>query len=183
MVLLQPGRLGDEIVDTTPDEGLLLGVLNSTPVIDGVPIDSFADTARARAWLAGAGGVGTETELRHVLEVRELLQAVVRGEQPADVLAPVLGGTVYVPEIKDGRIACALSVPPDRALALRAVLTWDALAKASPGRLRPCANEECRLFLIDHTKAGTARWCSMATCGNRMKARRHYQRARGPQDA
>jgi predicted RNA-binding Zn ribbon-like protein len=34
------------------------------------------------------------------------------------------------------------------------------------------------MFLIDHSKAGTARWCSMAVCGNRMKARRHYQRAR-----
>ena len=61
---------------------------------------------------------------------------------------------------------------------MRAVLTWDVLAKTSPGRLRPCANDECRLFLIDHSKAGTARWCSMAACGNRMKARRHYERVR-----
>jgi predicted RNA-binding Zn ribbon-like protein len=48
----------------------------------------------------------------------------------------------------------------------------------SPGRLPPCANEECRLFLIDRSKANAARWCSMAVCGNRMKARRHYQRSR-----
>ena len=48
----------------------------------------------------------------------------------------------------------------------------------SPGRLRPCANDECRLFLDDHSKANAARWCSMAVCGNRMKARRHYERAR-----
>lgn len=26
-----------------------------------------------------------------------------------------------------------------------------------------------------------ARWCSMAICGNRMKARRHYSRARSAQ--
>jgi predicted RNA-binding Zn ribbon-like protein len=71
-----------------------------------------------------------------------------------------------------------LSVPPDRELAVRAVLTWAALAKRSPGRLRPCANGECHLFLIDHRKANSARWCSMAACGNRMKARRHYQRVR-----
>ena len=72
-----------------------------------------------------------------------------------------------------------LSVPPERALAVRAVLAWDALQRRSPGRLRPCANTECRLFLIDHSKPNSARWCSMAACGNRMKARRHYQRARG----
>ena len=166
-------------MDVMPDDGLLLGVLNSTPVIDGVPTDSFADAARARAWLAEAGGAGTDVELRHVLEARDLLQAVVRGQRPADVLIPVLSGAVRVPEVRDGQLAWTLSAPQERDLAIRIVLAWDALAKASPGRLRPCANDECRLFLIDRTKAGTARWCSMAACGNRMKARRHYQRAAG----
>ena len=37
----------------------------------------------------------------------------------------------------------------------RAVLAWDALTKKSPGWL-PCANDQCHLFLIDHSKAGTA---------------------------
>jgi predicted RNA-binding Zn ribbon-like protein len=166
-------------VDAIADEDLLLGVLNSTPVIDGVATDSFADAARARAWLTEAGGAGTDAELRHLVEARGLLQAVVRGQRPADALAPVLADAARVPEVRDGQIAWTLSAPPERDLAVRIVLAWDALAKAGPGRLRPCANEECRLFLVDRTKAGTARWCSMATCGNRMKARRHYQRAAG----
>jgi predicted RNA-binding Zn ribbon-like protein len=163
---------------TASDEGFLLAVLNSTPVVDGMPADGFADTAGARAWLASAGGLGTEAELRHVLRVRQALQAVVRGEQPPAVLASELQGVTCIPAITDGQITWTLSVPPDRGLALRAVLAWDALAKRSPGRLRPCANDECRLFLIDRSKANAARWCSMAVCGNRMKARRHYQRAR-----
>ncbi|WP_425503278.1 CGNR zinc finger domain-containing protein [Psychromicrobium silvestre] len=45
-----------------------------------------------------------------------------------------------------------------------------------PGRLRPCANLECNKFLIDHSRPNTARWCSMADCGNRLKARRHQAR-------
>jgi predicted RNA-binding Zn ribbon-like protein len=166
------------VTDAASDEGFLLAVLNSTPVVDGVPTDGFADTARAQAWLASAGGAGTEAELRHVLEVRQALQAVVRGEQPPDVLAPALQGVTYVPAMADGQITWTLSVPPERELAVRAVLAWDALARHSPGRLRPCANDDCRLFLIDHSKANAARWCSMAVCGNRMKARRHYQRIR-----
>jgi predicted RNA-binding Zn ribbon-like protein len=48
-----------------------------------------------------------------------------------------------------------------------------------PGRLRACANPDCRRFLIDRSNANKARWCSMAVCGNRMKARLHYQRVRG----
>jgi predicted RNA-binding Zn ribbon-like protein len=169
------------MADALSDEVFLLAVLNSTPVIDGVPTDDFADTARTRAWLASAGGLGTEAEVQHVLGVRQALQAVVRGEQSPAVLAPALQGATCVPAITDGQITWTLSVPSERELAVRAVLTWDALAKQSPGRLRPCANDECRLFLIDRSKAGTARWCSMAVCGNRMKARRHYQRARNVQ--
>jgi predicted RNA-binding Zn ribbon-like protein len=169
------------MTETTPDEGFLLAVLNSTPVIDGVPTDDLADPARARTWLAGAGGLGTEAELRHVLEVRQALQAVVRGQQSPDVLAPVLQNVTSVPTMTDGQVTWTLSVPPERELAVRAVLAWDALASRSPGRLRPCANDECRLFLIDRSKANAARWCSMAVCGNRMKARRHYQRARNTQ--
>jgi predicted RNA-binding Zn ribbon-like protein len=163
---------------SAPDERLLLAILNSTPVINGVPTDDLADPGRARVWLAGAGGTGSEAEFQHVLEVRQALQAVVRGEQPPDVLTPALEGVAYVPGVADGQITWTLRVAPERELAVRAVLAWGALARHSHGRLRPCANDECRLFLIDHSKANAARWCSMAVCGNRMKARRRYQRIR-----
>ena len=76
--------------ESVPDEDFLLALLNSTPVVDGVPADDLADPARARAWLASAGGTGTDEELRQVLEARAALQAVVRGEQPPAVLAPLL---------------------------------------------------------------------------------------------
>ena len=167
------------MLDAVIDEGLLLALLNSTPVVGGVPTDSFADTARARGWQLSVGGTGTGNELRQLLEVRQALQAVVRGEQPADILAPALQGVSCIPAMVDGQVGWTLTTGPDRELAVRAILAWDALAKRSPGRLRPCANGECRLFLIDRTKGNTTRWCSMAACGNRMKARRHYQRSRG----
>jgi predicted RNA-binding Zn ribbon-like protein len=163
------------------DEGFLLALLNSTPVVDGVPTDDLADTGRALAWLAAVGGLGTEAELRHVREVRRVLQAVVRGSESPEVLAPALRGVACVPAIADGLVSWTRSVSPERELAVRAVLAWGVLARHSPGRLRACANDECRLFLIDRSKANAARWCSMAVCGNRMKARRHYQRARKAQ--
>ena len=56
------------------------------------------------------------------------------------------------------------------------VLEWARIQEELPGRLRPCANPECTKFLLDRSKPNTARWCSMAGCGNRMKARRHYAR-------
>jgi predicted RNA-binding Zn ribbon-like protein len=166
------------MADRAADEDFLLKILNSTPVVDGVPTDSFADTAAARAWLASVGGLGTEAELGHVLRVRQALQAVVRGLQPPDVLAPELREVTSVPALTGGQISWTLRLDPQRQLAIRAILAWDDLTRHSPGRLRPCANDECRLFLIDHSKANAARWCSMAACGNRIKARRHYERVR-----
>jgi predicted RNA-binding Zn ribbon-like protein len=166
------------MADALADTDFLLALLNSTPVVNGVLTDNLADPAPGRAWLAARGGLGTEAELRQVVKARQLLQEVVRGEQPPDVLAPLLHQVARVPELAGGQIGWQLRVAADRELAVRAVLAWDAVATNSPGRLRPCANDECRLFLIDRSKAGTARWCSMAACGNRMKARRHYERAR-----
>jgi predicted RNA-binding Zn ribbon-like protein len=160
------------------EDEFLLAVLNSTPVVDGAARDELADRGRARAWLASKGGTGSAGELSALLEARSLLQATVRGERPAAALAPLLRGVTRIPDLTEDGVEWALRAPPDRELAVRAVLAWAALSERSPGRLRPCANDDCRLFLIDRSKANTARWCSMALCGNRMKARRHHRRAR-----
>lgn len=159
----------------TSGDGLLLRVLNSTPVLDGVPSDELADLGSARVWMVGAGGLGTQAELAHLQRARAVLQGVVRGQLPQSALGPLLRGVSYVPEVRE-EVTWALRVKPERRLAVRVVLAFDAVVRESPGRLRPCANDECRLFLIDRSTANRARWCSMAVCGNRMKARRHYER-------
>jgi hypothetical protein len=41
------------MAESLPDEGFLLALLNSTPVVDGVQTDGLADTDRALTWLAG----------------------------------------------------------------------------------------------------------------------------------
>jgi hypothetical protein len=160
------------------DDDLLLAVLNSTPVVDGTNRDDLASLESARDWMVGVGGLGTEAELAHLRRARAALQGIVRGRVPASALGSLLRGVTYVPEV-GSEISWTLSVAPERKLAVRVILAWDALLRESPGRLRPCANDECRLFLIDRSTANRARWCSMAVCGNRMKARRHYQRTHG----
>jgi predicted RNA-binding Zn ribbon-like protein len=66
--------------------------------------------------------------------------------------------------------------------ALLAPVLWsaaDLLTYADNRRLRLCANEECLWLFMDHSKGGTRRWCDMNSCGNRAKAKRHYQRSKG----
>jgi predicted RNA-binding Zn ribbon-like protein len=46
------------------------------------------------------------------------------------------------------------------------------------GRLKKCGDAECGWLFIDRSKNRSRRWCDMRDCGNRAKARRHYQRAR-----
>jgi predicted RNA-binding Zn ribbon-like protein len=164
--------------DERADQELLLDLLNSTPTAEGVPSDRLGDRAAARAWAETHGGRGTIQELQRVRDVRSALQAVVRGDASPTVLAPYVEGLRYRPAATDEGLAWSLDTSPDELLATRAVLAWDGLHGQAPGRLRPCANDECTLFLIDRSKANNARWCSMAVCGNRMKARRHYQRQR-----
>jgi len=43
-------------------------------------------------------------------------------------------------------------------------------------RFRICANDTCRWIFYDESRSGQRRWCDMATCGNRAKARRHRER-------
>ncbi|WP_114558203.1 CGNR zinc finger domain-containing protein [Desertihabitans aurantiacus] len=160
------------------DEDALLRLLNSTPVVGGEQQDLLTDGDTATALARDLGGHGSAAEVAELSRVREVLQTAVRtGEVPAG-LENVLAGVVRRPQLGPDGVRWELDVPAERVPAVRAVLAWSHLQEARPGRLRACGNDECRRFLVDRTRAGTARWCSMAVCGNRMKARRHHSRQR-----
>jgi len=44
------------------------------------------------------------------------------------------------------------------------------------GRVRQCDAEDCSWLFLDRSRSRSRRWCSMESCGNRAKARRHYQK-------
>lgn len=61
--------------------------------------------------------------------------------------------------------------------ALLAPVLWsagDLMVGGARRRIRQCANDQCLWLFVDASKSGTRRWCDMAACGNRAKARRHY---------
>ena len=161
------------------DEELLLTLLNSAPVIEGVPTDGLEGAAGrdlARTW----GGTGTANEVARLRRVRQALQTIVREGDGGAVseLAGILDEAVRTPRLTPDGVVWELHVPEDDRLAAGAVLAWSSVITEFPGRLRACANDECSQFLVDHSRPGTAKWCSMAVCGNRMKARTHARRAK-----
>jgi predicted RNA-binding Zn ribbon-like protein len=65
-------------------------------------------------------------------------------------------------------------------LALPAAAAADLLACGERSLTRHCEGHDCTLWFYDRTKAHRRRWCSMALCGNREKARTHRARQASP---
>ena len=155
------------------------------------------DAAHARQLLAEARRRPADAEAVHreALALREALFRVFsaaaerRGPAPEDVglVSAHLGRALSHRRLEraDEGFALGWERPP---AALDAPL-WEVAAQAaellaSPReleRVRVCGmheTHECSWLFMDATRAGTRRWCSMSSCGNRAKARRHYARAK-----
>ncbi len=65
---------------------------------------------------------------------------------------------------------------------LRLALATAALdaTRLDRSRVRSCGSPNCVLLYYDTTKNRSRRWCDMAGCGNRAKAKAHYARTRHP---
>lgn len=58
-------------------------------------------------------------------------------------------------------------------------IIYDAIAAGQWARLKACRKESCRFAFFDSSKNSSGAWCSMAVCGNRVKAQRRRARASG----
>jgi predicted RNA-binding Zn ribbon-like protein len=67
---------------------------------------------------------------------------------------------------------------PRRALGTIALDAATMLGTDQRSRIRICASDTCSGRFFDRSPAGRRRWCSMRTCGNEAKARRHRERQR-----
>ena len=161
------------------DEQLLLAVLNSAPVLDGERHDQL-EGVEAETFTRAWGGTGSEVEAATLRQARGALHAVIRSSDPAalEVLSGIVTDVAKTPTVTRDGLSWELQSPADVRLAAQVVCAWSEVVRRLPGRLRACANEQCNLFLIDHSRPGTARWCSMAACGNRAKARSFAARSR-----
>jgi predicted RNA-binding Zn ribbon-like protein len=52
----------------------------------------------------------------------------------------------------------------------------DLFTSESSGRIRQCAGPDCGWLFLDRSRNRSRRWCDMADCGNREKARRHREK-------
>ena len=65
---------------------------------------------------------------------------------------------------------------PEQILAPVALKAAELFSTADFRRVRRCGEETCVHWFLDTTRPGRRRWCSMATCGNRLKVKSYRQR-------
>lgn len=56
--------------------------------------------------------------------------------------------------------------------------TGELLASEELQMLRQCPGQGCGWLFIDTSRNKSRRWCAMEVCGNRAKARRHYEQVK-----
>ncbi len=155
--------------------------------------DLFATPAALAAWLTRRGlltGTLTDADVRRAIAVREGLRALARANgdlappRPAVTLAVLneaaRGAPVELRFADDGpRFVAAAGAGLDRALGLVLAIAARAMIDGSWSRLKVCPGEDCGWAFYDHSRNQSGRWCSMAVCGGRAKARGYYRRRRG----
>ncbi|MGE2727218.1 CGNR zinc finger domain-containing protein [Mycolicibacterium pulveris] len=156
--------------------------------------DRLADPADARPWLIDNGLLSDDAELTAadlalLRGVREALRAqLVRnsgGPAPGDaVIAPLRAvaarATARAHVGDDGTVGLAVigGSPADRAVELLLIVR-DAQRDGTWPLLKACANEDCQWAFYDRSRNHAGTWCSMATCGNKLKNREFRARRRG----
>lgn len=166
-------------------EPLALDLLNTRWMRDGAVQDLLADTDGLAVWLAanGLGGrfAADAATLRRTLEARDALKAVVDEslESGAGRVDAVLAhGRIRATLTPEGPGEAAEFADDAWGPAWLAARNYLELLTIAPDRIRACAHESCILHFFDTSRNGTRRWCSMAACGNRAKASRHYARTK-----
>jgi len=66
--------------------------------------------------------------------------------------------------------------PLDGALGVLLAVVQSAQADGTWSRLKACSQDDCRWVFYDRSRNRSSRWCEMAVCGNRNKAREFRRR-------
>ena len=168
----------------TGDVGLVQAFVNTVDLQDGP--EELDDPNTLKAWLVAKGLLdGSQRveapDLKHAVALREAIRAVIGANS---------GSRVYPVDIATLNEAAAASglrmrfgadgkprLEPEAtgvvgAMGRIVATMYAAMEDETWQRLKPCTSPSCRWAYYDRSKNQSSRWCTMASCGNREKARR-----------
>ena len=170
--------------------GLVQAYVNTVDIQDGP--EEFSDPTTLERWLVARGLMDpgqdvSEGDLKNAIAVREAIRGVIGANS---------GTTVYPLDIATLNEAAAASrirarfgadgkarLEPEAggvagAMGRIVAAVFTAMADEDWSRLKLCGSSTCRWAFFDRSRNHSSRWCTMASCGNRQKARRFRQRAK-----
>jgi predicted RNA-binding Zn ribbon-like protein len=154
--------------------------------------EELTDPDALYAWLVARGLMAswqpaTGADLKHALAVREAIRGVIGTHGGASVYPldiATLNEAVAASRLRarfgaDGRAR----LEPDArgiegALGRIVAAVFASVGEEEWTRLKLCGSQSCRRVFYDHSRNHSSRWCAMASCGNRQKAKRFRQRAK-----
>ncbi|HET7420702.1 MAG TPA: CGNR zinc finger domain-containing protein [Candidatus Dormibacteraeota bacterium] len=177
--------------DTAPgDVGLVQAFVNTVDLQDGP--EELTDPAALRRWLTakqladGATPVD-EADLKHAIALREAMRSVIGGNSGLRVYPVALATLNEAAAASRLRVRFGAGAGPRLepeatgavgAMGRLVAAFYSAMQSEEWDRLKLCGSDTCRWAFYDRSKNHSSRWCTMATCGNRAKARRFRQSKR-----
>jgi predicted RNA-binding Zn ribbon-like protein len=170
--------------------GLIQAYVNTVDLEDGP--EEFVDPNALTTWLVARGLMETGypaegADLKHAIAVREAIRGIIGansggGVYPVDIATLNEAAGASRLRVRFGSDGKARLEPELGGVvgALGRVVgsVFTAMAEPEWTRLKLCDSKTCRWVFYDQSRNHSSRWCSMAECGNRSKARRFRQRAK-----
>jgi predicted RNA-binding Zn ribbon-like protein len=174
----------DDRQTASGDVGFVQAFVNTVDLQDGP--DELEDPNTLKAWLIAKGlldgsqGVDA-ADHKHAIALREAIRSLIGANS---------GSRVYPVEIATLNEAASASglrmrfgadgkarLEPEAtgvvgAMGRLVATVYAAMDDPEWKRLKLCSSQSCRWAFYDRSKNHSSRWCTMASCGNREKARR-----------
>jgi len=170
--------------------GLVQAFVNTADLEPGT--DQLSDRDALKAWLVDRGLMAPnqpaqDADLKHAVAVREAIRGVIgansgRAVYPVDVAT--LNGAVSASRLlprfgPDGKARLEPHADGvEGALGRIVAAVFAAMNEQDWTRLKLCGSATCRWAFYDQSRNHSSRWCRMASCGNRQKAKRFRERAK-----
>ncbi|WP_181771049.1 CGNR zinc finger domain-containing protein [Amycolatopsis pittospori] len=149
--------------------------------------DRLSDPVRLSEWvvLIGLGEERLEISeevLEAVKAFRETLYRVLVSDPPdaSALRKPLLAAYRHAELAASLPLRWTVPLTDGAALPHRLALAAEELLRSGDlARIRECEGPGCGWIFTDHTRNRSRRWCSSSDCGNRARAKRHYDKGRG----
>jgi predicted RNA-binding Zn ribbon-like protein len=164
--------------------------VNTVHFEQGATEEHLGSPAALTAFLAdnGFGNIAAKAaDLRRALELREALRSIMLANNGATLDTAAIeslnraAARAKVVAAFDDHASWRIEPATrgvDGAFGRMLASVFRAMSDGSWERVKACGNPDCRWAFYDASKNHSGRWCDMASCGNRMKARAFRERAR-----